>query len=1034
MQQQAVDTIDGPLLVLAGPGTGKTQLLSARVANILKKTDTNASNITCLTFTVNAANNMRERLRTMIGADANQVVIKTFHSLAADIIAANPTHFYAGAVLNPVSGLAAQEIMLSIFDKLPHSNPLSTKFDDKYSYLKSALDAITRSKDAGFTPTTLQQLTAEHLTEIEALEPELISIFSKSLSNKSLQTVLEDLDKLRTSHPSKLAEAIYRLAEESVEHDLPTGKTTQTGKLKSKLLSNEKGVKRMVRQRSANAWWQALCTVYEQYQSILYKRGYLDYSDMLISVIDALKKSDDLRLDIQESIQYLLIDEFQDSNESQIALMHLLADNPHIEAPNIMVVGDPNQTIYGFNGAMLTNTEDFAQHYQPHLKTIELTNNYRSSQQILDVSREVITPYSSFHPVLTADNPPSSTKVAFTAYHTEADQAVTICNQINSVLQQGGESSVAVLARGHKSLTYLSNYLTKAGFSINYAQSIDVRTTNGNRLIISVLSLIQAITTGNKQAVDYHMSSLLHHPVFALDPAVVWQIALGANRTNDWLKTASEHEVTKPITDWLHSLVGIAHSQSIDVLLEQLLSLEYTPQNTLYQKLFEADTTEQALVEASATRRLLEIAKQYAQTEQVSLAAFLSLFEATDNALFLFSPSVGHYDRAVTLMSVHGAKGLEFDHVFVIDADEKKWKPGRQSYPVPLSLPIHVNLDAMSDYARLMYVAMTRAKQTLHVSYVSRVDDKTNALPAEQIANQTFTQAKPVDIADKTTSEAVQLVPPRPPEKTMHELLADRLAQYRLSATTFTHFLDITRNDMQTFIEEQIVGIPGPTSAALARGNAMHAAMELLQIQTTNKAVNTDAVKRLIALRLREEALPENELQKLTEQLHQQLDLLLSLGLNFEPDSKPEQSYSATSASGLNMYGKIDRIDEVDQNTICIVDYKTGKPVENIGSKSEATAIKMWRYRMQLGFYAVLIRQQKALKNKQISAKIIQLDATDAQHLILNFEFGPTELDRIENLALAVYTRIKKLDFPDVSSYPQTHSGIQNFENYLLSK
>ena len=162
-QKEAVDTLEGPLLVLAGPGTGKTQLLSARVANILLKTDTDPSSITCLTFTVNAANNMRERLRGMIGSTANQVVIKTFHSLAADLIAANPQHFYAGATLNPVSDLAAQEILYSIFEKLPHDDPLAAQYDDSYSYLGGALDAIGKAKDAGLTPEKLKEVLQQML-------------------------------------------------------------------------------------------------------------------------------------------------------------------------------------------------------------------------------------------------------------------------------------------------------------------------------------------------------------------------------------------------------------------------------------------------------------------------------------------------------------------------------------------------------------------------------------------------------------------------------------------------------------------------------------------------------------------------------------------------------------------------------------------------------------------------------------------------------------------------------------------------------
>src|SRR5690606_17804560 len=139
-----------------------------------QKTDTNPSNIVCLTFTVNAANNMRERLRSMIGPAANEVVIKTFHSLAADIIVRNADHFYAGAVLNPISDLAAQEIMQQIFDQLPHDRPLASKYDDRYIHLAHSLEAISRAKDAGLSPDMLRDKLTMHLTDVNAIESQVV--------------------------------------------------------------------------------------------------------------------------------------------------------------------------------------------------------------------------------------------------------------------------------------------------------------------------------------------------------------------------------------------------------------------------------------------------------------------------------------------------------------------------------------------------------------------------------------------------------------------------------------------------------------------------------------------------------------------------------------------------------------------------------------------------------------------------------------------------------------------------------------------
>lgn len=1033
-QRQAVETLQGPILVLAGPGTGKTQLLSARVANILIKTDTDPSNIVCLTFTVNAANNMRERLRKMVGPAANQVVIKTFHSLAADIIASHPEHFYAGAVLNPISELAAQEIMHTIFDTLPYGNPLSVKFDGRYMHLTNALDAIGRAKDAGLTPEKLRIFIEAHQQELERIEPQVVELLSKPLSHKTLERLADDFSSLATDEESSIASGISRLISGAVEADLPTGKTTKTGDIKRRILSSENGQKVMAKERKANAWWRSLADVYEAYQKQLYKRGYMDYSDMLIGVIEAMEKDQDLRLDIQEATHYLLIDEFQDSNEAQIKLMHLLVDNPHIEKPNVMVVGDPNQTIYGFNGAMLDNTTDFQQFYANDLVSISLTQNYRSSQSILDDARSVITPYSSFHPELTAAAEPPSTEVTYTTYATEADQAVLIGEKIKDIFSSDRSDTIAVLSRNHKSLTYLARYLTNMGITVNYELKTDIRETTCNKLIISVLSLIQAIISGDKQGADFHLSHVLRHEAFELDPDTTWQLALQSNRTTSWLAIAKENPATRSIIDWIHSLVAVASSQSLNVLIEQLLSQEFAPRKTLYHKFYEGDPSEQALLEAQATRQLLDLAAQYAQTDHVSLPKFLDMLAGTSNKLFLFSPSTGHYEHAVTLMSVHGAKGLEFDHVFVIDTDERNWKPKSAPYPTPLSLPIHVNPDTPEDYARLMYVAMTRARSTLHVSYVCRIDTKTTALPAEQLAHFDFTTAPAVSNDQLAASETAQLIRPLPRPKTMHELLDSRLSNYALSATVLTHFLDLSRQGMETFIEEDLVRFPQPTSESLVYGNAMHAGMELAQIQTANGKRDLAAIKRLVARKLAEENLTTSALQRLTDRAHTQLDALFNgLGLTFSPTSKPEQSFSAITKSGVNMYGKIDRIDTVDDTTLCIVDYKTGRAITNPNSKAQDILLKQWRHRLQLGFYILLMKQQKMFAGKTICAQIIQLDAQSPEHLVIDYEFADSDLARTEQLALAVLRRIKSLDIPDVSGFSPDLHGIQQFEDWLLS-
>lgn len=139
-------------------------------------------------------------------------------------------------------------------------------------------------------------------------------------------------------------------------------------------------------------------------------------------------------------------------------------------------------------------------------------------------------------------------------------------------------------------------------------------------------------------------------------------------------------------------------------------------------------------------------------------------------------------------------------------------------------------------------------------------------------------------------------------------------------------------------------------------------------------------------------------------------------------------------SSGPSLYGKIDRIDIHDDTTVELADYKTGKPITNPASRAQDTLLKQWRHRLQLGFYILLLKQQKQFADKVIKARIIQLDATAPEHLHLHYDFDDAELERVEQLAQAVFKRIKSLDIPDVSDFEPNLKGITEFEDWLLAK
>ncbi|MBU2524670.1 UvrD-helicase domain-containing protein, partial [Patescibacteria group bacterium] len=208
-QRRAVDTIEGPVLVIAGPGSGKTELLSLRVANILKNTDTLASSILCLTFTDSAAVNMRKRLAGLIGPDAYKVAIHTFHSFGAEIINQNPEFFYEGALYNPADQLTQYEILGDIFENLDHTCQLNSYHPEQgYTYIKDTLNRIGELKKSGLSPEEFLSIIKENVSFLTRANKNISDFFSDRISKKAIdtiQTLISDLQEhvIESAPPSQ---------------------------------------------------------------------------------------------------------------------------------------------------------------------------------------------------------------------------------------------------------------------------------------------------------------------------------------------------------------------------------------------------------------------------------------------------------------------------------------------------------------------------------------------------------------------------------------------------------------------------------------------------------------------------------------------------------------------------------------------------------------------------------------------------------------------------------------------------------------
>lgn len=1056
-QREAVEATEGPVLVIAGPGTGKTQLLSMRVANILRATDADASNILCLTFTNKAAVNMRERLLSLIGPESNKVTVKTFHGFAAELMGGYPDYFWNGARLSTAPDAVQLETVQAILSKLPLSNPLSMRFAGQYTAVDDTLKALRLAKEAGLTPDKLRAIVQANTAYLDIIEPELVEILSQTLSVKKIESLQKAIDSLpeqgieaNVAPLLSLSTVIKESLAAAIGEDEGTGKTKNTGKWKSRWIQTQNGQKGMFDERRRNGWWLAFCDVYAKYREELHTRGYYDYSDMLLEVIVQLEQSGDLLANVQERFQYVLIDEFQDSNAAQLRLAHLVADHHSAEgAPNLMAVGDDDQSIFGFNGAELNNMLFFDRNYESTKKVV-LEENYRSSQAILDTAEGIIeqaedrlvSRMPDLSKNLIARNPPSAEgEIKHLSYPTREHQLSSVARLIKERRGNSGDS-IAVLARGHESLRMLSAILLNLDVPVRYEQQSNILEHEVVKQVVLLAEALAAIAEGNKNLANEKIAALVRHPMWQLDSQELWKLATENFHDPDWLESLRNSKDTeqKQLGEWLMWLSGQSTYQPLAIILEYVLGL-YTgrhmtsPVREYYLK--KKEVTNDYLHSLSAVRLLRELVVEFSAGPDPSLGDFIRFIKVnsengrgvTDESLFVSSRD------AVELYTVHKAKGLEFDQVFIIDAIEDNWKPRFAGRKPPANLPLQPPGEQDDDYIRLLYVAATRAKHTL-IATSYQFNQASKEIMASPFISQVMPAIQAEDTPDISPIHVLEenLRWPRLVHTEEKASLSNRLSNYRLNATHLLNFLDVAYSGPQAFFERHILRIPEAKTAAQGFGNAMHRALQTAQRLINQDSMDIKKVTEGYAKALQNEHLMSDEHEKFLlhgeetlRHLFNKLDYKLAKG------GLAEQHIQDIKVDEATVNGVIDRLDKAGDSVI-ISDYKTGKPVTNFATRDQTKAVKAWRHSSQLIFYAMLYKNRPSVSSPQdITCQIIYVEAENEKELIRSHRPSSEEIERMQKLVNAVWKKVVSLDFPDISRYPQDINGIKQFEEDLLN-
>lgn len=1007
-QRLAVEKIEGPVLVIAGPGTGKTHLLAARIGNILLNTDARAQNVLCLTFTDAGVNAMRKRLLERIGPEAHRTPVFTFHGFCNRVIQDNSESFGTG-ILEPLSDLERIEIVRELLAELPVSHPLRIGKKDPFLFESQLRDLFANMKKEGWTPGFVLRRCDEFVRGLPA-NPDFV--YQKN------------------------------------------SKYGKKGEPKTALIKDT--TEKMERLKAA-------ADLFPKYQRALEDNGRYEYEDMLLWVNKAFEAHKPLLQSYQERYQYILVDEFQDTNGAQFKLLNQLLD--YWETPNIFIVGDDDQSIYEFQGARLENLLHFADQYRRGLEVVVLHENYRSTQGILDAAGRVVAnneirAIARMEPplekILHARAQETSEPVVL-QYETRLHELTGIVQRIKALIESGTPAEeIAVLYSRHKQAAPFLQLLGKSGIPYQTRKPENI-------LEIPVIqhfrALLQYLWEEGRAPYsgEHRLFRLLHAAFWKLDSLDLALIAAAGNVR----KMPVDSEDNKPLYglspepqegegfSWRRVLNNPAYLKTLDLhafeqlsklgqqLSEWITDAANLPLPQLIERLYaQTGILDWAMKQADAVWYLqvlnsfMQAIPQYRlraglrkRWEHDQLGYFLDTLNSMDaNALPLPLQQMVETEPGVQLLTAHAAKGLEFEQVFLIDCVDDAWEKsagdsrGRFQYPPTLTLSGEEDLEEAR--RRLFYVAMTRAKRGLTISFASRGND------GKPLVQSRFVDETGLDAVQETPAAALVLEaqsklllePAKPvirlPE---NEVVDALLANFVLSITAMNRYLRCPL----AFWYEDLLRVPAAMSEAAAFGIAMHATLQrfVLRMKSDKKFQwpGAEALSRMFV----------HEMERMRGYFsetgfHQRLALGRENLRRIHAEQVPfwrkraivERRVSQVELNSVPMTGVIDKIEWLENGRLRLVDYKTGTPDTKktaFPGEQQPFGGEYWR---QLAFYQLLIESAGIYPEKVGKTAVSWLEADKKGAFPLTeISFEKPDLEMMTSLIAEVYSKIRNQEF-----------------------
>jgi len=909
-QKEAVTHIDGPVAVKAGPGTGKTQILTLRIAHIISELGADmADSILALTFTNSAVRGMKERLAFFTDYEtAYRVPIFTFHSFAQHVIQAYPEYFQVEHDFRISSDIERIELLEKIIDEADFG-ALKPKYNN-YMYLKDIMFGIDKIKNEGLDPD-------------------------------------QYLEQIHKRHEQALASDEIRYKKKYRGYEAGDIKPKELVKLEKR---KEKNI--------------ALVDIYRTYQETLKKNKLFDYSDLLLIVLRELDTNSEFKQQLQEEYQYILVDEHQDTNDGQNRLLFHLIDNPVWEGkPNIFTVGDGKQSIFRFAGATEASFE-ILNSALPETKIIELKTNYRSGQHVLDQAYKTIAE-SEHHAQEVALNSffKHDGVIELRNFSNYKYELLFIAKQIQNKIEKGEDpNEMAVLYRNNTYGADVRRILDV--FGIPY-KDYSKKNLLDNSYIMKLLLLMQSIESLHA---DEQLAQLLYSDFIKIHPYSVSKILQKRNnnrketRKNIYSiisdrKVLAEIEIPKDeieICVIFSEFLAQAHARSKQEEFVQIFPYVIRDSGFLSYVITLSDS---ATVLQAIEKLYDEGKREGFVRDSYKLTDFISYIRAMKEHQLSIEIPTEHRD-GVSLMTFHGSKGLEFEDVYIYKAVESRSPGGK------LTLALDVFKDSIEDERRLFFVALTRAKKNLYLS-TPGVDyqEKEKSLLSFIKEQELITEIDVTDFEKEITFPVVEFMA-EPQDFSLSLIdptyVREKFLKSSLSVSALNNYIE----SPILYYFRNLVRLPEAKSDTLEYGSFIHEVLEYFfkESQKTKEIGAIDDMERVINQVIQEH--PKWERYKkdgsiLLTDYYEERKEHMRVPLETE---YPVYGFKLALENDINLLltGKIDKIEQNEKGDIVIIDYKTGRSLSDMtGSDKKKRQEKTIR---QAVFYALLLDTYRAGK------------------------------------------------------------------------